>query len=204
MSVLPVCNSWEDHVWAHVNALLESNVEAGLASSSEGRFWSRGTVDPIGLFAPHPDGNDAVLNSKAGGSVRKELEGVFDRLLRNDKGELGQAARSPFHVSQTFIILGNINDLFTTFVDRLEAAAADTEPESVSPRVLLRPLLTSLINRRTLSQLLRFFAHLVLVMRLLEQPVPELAANRIIEAYVKVLEATNQVRRCRLCLTNRR
>ena len=48
---------------------------------------------------------------------------------------------------------------------------------------------------RTLSQLLRFFAHLVLVMRLLEQPVPEFAANRIIEAYVKVLEATNQVRR---------
>lgn len=32
-------------------------------------------------------------------------------------------------------------------------------------------------------------------MRLLEQPVPEFAANRIIEAYVKVLEATNQVRR---------
>ena len=126
-----MCSSWEDHVWVHVNALLESNVEAGLASSSEGRFWSRGTVDPIGPFAPHPDGNDAVLNSKAGGNVRKELEGVFDRLLRNDKGELGQAARSPFHVSQTFIILGNINDLFTTFVDRLEASAMDTEPESV-------------------------------------------------------------------------
>jgi nuclear pore complex protein Nup107 len=45
---------------------------------------------------------------------------------------------------------------------------------------------------RTLSHLLRFFAHLVLIMRLLKQAVPEYAANRILEAYVKVLEATNQ------------
>lgn len=47
---------------------------------------------------------------------------------------------------------------------------------------------------RTLSHLLRFFAHLVLVMRLFKQPVPDYAATRILEAYVKVLEATNQVR----------
>lgn len=46
---------------------------------------------------------------------------------------------------------------------------------------------------RTLSHLLRFFAHLALVLRLLDQPLPEYAANRIVEAYISVLEANNQV-----------
>ena len=40
--------------------------------------------------------------------------------------------------------------------------------------------------------MLRFFAHLVLVLRKLEQPLPEYAANKILEAYVKVLEAHDQ------------
>jgi len=45
-----------------------------------------------------------------------------------------------------------------------------------------------------LAHLLRFFAHLVLVLRQLDQPLPEYAANKILEAYVKVLEANDQVR----------
>lgn len=40
---------------------------------------------------------------------------------------------------------------------------------------------------------MRFFAHLILVLRMLEQPLPEYAANRILEAYVSVLEANDQV-----------
>lgn len=47
---------------------------------------------------------------------------------------------------------------------------------------------------RTLAHLLRFFAHLVLVLRLMDQPLPSFAANRVLEAYVKVLEANDQVR----------
>lgn len=44
----------------------------------------------------------------------------------------------------------------------------------------------------TLAHLLRFFAHLILVLRLLKQPLPAYAANRILEAYVHVLEANDQ------------
>lgn len=39
---------------------------------------------------------------------------------------------------------------------------------------------------------MRFFAHLILVLRLLKQPLPSYATNRILEAYVHVLEANDQ------------
>lgn len=45
---------------------------------------------------------------------------------------------------------------------------------------------------RTLAHLLRFFAHLILALRMLDQPLPAYAANRILEAYVNVLEANDQ------------
>lgn len=47
-------------------------------------------------------------------------------------------------------------------------------------------------RNRSLAHLLRFFAHLILVLRLLKQPLPSYAANRILEAYVHVLEANDQ------------
>jgi nuclear pore complex protein Nup107 len=129
-SVLPVCTSWEDVVWTHVNALFESHVEAGLWSSSEGRFWSRGSVKSI--ENSKLDVEDALLGSAGrGASVRGELQAIFDRMLRIEKGELAMSAKNPFHVSQTYLIIGKISDLFTTFVDRLEQAAMETEPEWV-------------------------------------------------------------------------
>jgi len=58
----------------------------------------------------------------------------------------------------------------------------------------VRPKLTTCLPPdRTLAHLLRFFAHLILVLRELKQPLPEFAANRILEAYVQVLEANDQV-----------
>ena len=48
------------------------------------------------------------------------------------------------------------------------------------------------LSCRLLARLLRFYAHLVLVLRLLKQPVPAESANRILGAYVQVLEANNQ------------
>ncbi|KAI5475321.1 nuclear pore complex protein Nup107 [Pseudohyphozyma bogoriensis] len=172
-SVLPVCNSWEDHLWAHVNALFESHLEAGLSTSSEGRFWIHGSVKDL-VSGGAADVEDVLLGSAGkGAGIRKELEGVFERLLRVDKGELGAQAKNPLRVSQTYLILGKIGDLLTSFVERLEVSAGETEPE-------------------TIAHLLRFFAHLILVLRLLKQPLPDYAANRILEAYVHVLEANDQ------------
>ncbi|GAA5998533.1 Nup84p [Rhodotorula paludigena] len=172
-SVLPVCASWEDVVWAHLNSLFEAHVEAGLAKSDAGRYWQRNSVaplDPKTSLDPEDPLVGAVAQNKA---IRQELEEVFERLLRSDKADLAAAAKNPFHVSQAYLIVGKIGELLETFVERLEAAALDTEPE-------------------TLAHLLRFFSHLILVLRLLKQPLPDYAANRILEAYVHVLEAHDQ------------
>jgi nuclear pore complex protein Nup107 len=77
------------------------------------------------------DVEDALIGTIAetGSNLHRELELIFDRMLKMDRGDLGQSAKNPFHVSQTYLILDNIGELFTTFVDRLEAAAVDTEPE---------------------------------------------------------------------------
>lgn len=131
-SILPVCTSWEDHVWVHVNALLEASIEANLSSSSEGRFWSQGEIKSVDVVNDRKrlDGEDTLLGAVGqGASVRGELEKIFDRMLRLEKGDLAQAAKNPFHVSQTYLIIGRINDLFTTFVERLEQSAGETEPE---------------------------------------------------------------------------
>ncbi|KPV74234.1 uncharacterized protein RHOBADRAFT_54084 [Rhodotorula graminis WP1] len=173
-SVLPVCSTWEDVVWVHANALFESHVEAGLASSPSGRYFHRGTVAPLDPKTTTLDPEDPLVGSAAQGkSVRQELEDVFEQLVRSDRAELAMAAKNPFHVSQAYLIVGKVESLLETFVERLEAAANETEPE-------------------TLAHLLRFFSHLILVLRLLEQPLPAYAANRILEAYVQVLEAHNQ------------
>ncbi|KAK4051974.1 Nucleoporin nup84 [Microbotryomycetes sp. JL221] len=173
-SVLPVCTTWEDIVWAHVNSLFEANVETGLWKSSQGRYWSRRSVAPLETDVFNRDVDDPLFGRiGAQTSVKSELESIFDRLLKTDKGDLGMSAKNPFHVSQTYLIVNRVSDLFTTFVERLEHAANETEPD-------------------TLAHLLRFFAHLVLVMRLMNQPLPDYATNRILEAYVQVLEASEQ------------
>lgn len=134
-SVLPVCSSWEDVVWAHINSLFESHIEAGLASSPAGRYWQRESVAPMKEKAPL-DPEDPLIGPAAasGRPVRDELEDMFEKLVRSDKPELSMAAKNPFRVAQAYLIVGKVGNLLETFVERLEAAAADTEPEYVQVR----------------------------------------------------------------------
>ncbi|GAA5895279.1 Nup84p [Sporobolomyces salmoneus] len=173
-SVLAVSSSWEDVVWAHLNSLFEAHLEASLALSESGRYWTR-TPHSIAPAPEKLDSEDPLFGSvsQPGQGVRSQLEGIFEKLLKSDKTELQMAAKNPFHVSQMYLIVDKVGHLLETFVERLESAAGETEPE-------------------TLAHLLRFFAHLILVLRLLKQPLPSYAANRILEAYVHVLEANDQ------------
>jgi nuclear pore complex protein Nup107 len=138
-SVLPVCSTWEDVVWAHLNSLFESHIEAGLAVSPSGRYWQQGSVAAL-PSKPDLDPEDDLLGKAISKPVRQELEQVFERLVRSDKAVLAAAAKNPFHLSQAYLIVGKLGELIETFVERLEAAAADTEPECVlSPRFLFPP-----------------------------------------------------------------
>lgn len=137
-SVLPVCETWEDVVWVHLNALFEAHVEAGLASSPSGRYFQRGTVAPLDPKAPL-DPEDPLVGAAAQGKpVRQALEDVFEQLVRSDRAELATAAKNPFHVSQAYLIVDKVGRLLETFVERLEAAATETEPECVLPLFFVR------------------------------------------------------------------
>ncbi|GAA5834612.1 hypothetical protein JCM3766R1_003616 [Sporobolomyces carnicolor] len=173
-SVLAVSASWEDVVWTHLNSLFEAHLESSLTLSEAGRFWTR-TPHSVAPAPDKLDSEDPLFDSvsRPGEGVRAQLEGIFDKLLKSEKAELQLAAKNPFHVSQMYLIVDKVGPLLETFVERLESAAMETEPD-------------------TLAHLLRFFAHLILVLRLLKQPLPAYAANRILEAYVHVLEANDQ------------
>jgi len=130
-SVLPVCNSWEDQLWTHINALFESHVDASLLSAQEGRYWSRGSAQKsVGPPPGASDANDPLLGSAAKGvSVRQELESIFDRVATADKVEIAAAARDPFHVSQTYLIVNKVDELLVTFADRIEQHAVEMDNE---------------------------------------------------------------------------
>lgn len=131
-SVLPVCSSWEDVVWTHVNSLFESHIEAGLASSQDGRYWQRGSVAPLNAKTILDPENPLIGPAAASGRpLRAELEEVFESLIRSDQAELSVAAKNPFRVAQAYLITGKVGNLLETFVDRLEVAAVDTQPEYV-------------------------------------------------------------------------
>lgn len=61
--------------------------------------------------------------------MRTQLEGIFEKLLKSEKADLQLAAKNPFHVSQMYLIVDKIGHLLETFVERLESAAGETEPE---------------------------------------------------------------------------
>lgn len=54
---------------------------------------------------------------------------MFDKVRKLEFGDLNNASRHPFRVSQTHLIVDKVDELFTTFVDRMEQAAEDTEEE---------------------------------------------------------------------------
>lgn len=89
--------------------------------------------------------------------------------IASQSGPVAEAARNPLYVTQKQVLLGDASAHLDTFADRL-------------------PSLPSAVPDALIGPLLRFFAHLVLVLRTLGQDVPESAANAILEAYLRVLE----------------
>lgn len=115
-SVLPVCRSWEDHLWARVNALLEAEID-GILGRSGNYFQSLDTTQ----LQPIESG------SRQQQSIPQAMQDTCNTLLKDPK--LQQDAKHLFRVAQSWIILNRINDLLTSFVTRLdESADALDEP----------------------------------------------------------------------------
>ncbi|KAG1856995.1 nuclear pore protein 84/107 [Suillus subalutaceus] len=105
-------------------------------------------------------------------------EEEWEREATSTLETLGSVHFSPtadhaFHVSQLAIILDRTSSLLETFAAGLKDGNFDPESSEY-------PTMT------------RFFAHLCLYLRMIDIPVPPLATQVVLEAYLQVLEAAGQ------------
>lgn len=184
-SVIHVSQSWEELLWAHVNAKLEAAVDLKL---DERHSWWSQESNPD-LFDEGEHGAVQVLQGaiasiptpapQAGNASKSEikvgsLHGVFDKLSQTQAHSIHLQANNPYRLVQRSIISNNLPDLFNRFADNLGDMQTALEPA-------------------TFARLLRFFAHLILYLRLLSISLPDFACNAILSCYVQVLEAVGEV-----------
>ncbi|KAM4747248.1 nuclear pore complex protein Nup107 [Rhinophrynus dorsalis] len=99
--LLPVCESWEDTVWAHfkvmVDSLVEQEIRASTLSSS--------------------DADDELPREYL--EANWTLEGVFEELQATDKKRVLEENKEHYHIIQKFIILANLDGLMDEFSEWL-------------------------------------------------------------------------------------
>ncbi|KAF8321303.1 hypothetical protein DL93DRAFT_2130809 [Clavulina sp. PMI_390] len=156
--------TWEDHLWARVSALLEDRVDTLL--SRYGGFWSTGDTQAIqdelsALAEDNDDDDDEAAFEEHIEAALKELEGV----KVNSRFDFSQS----FHWAQYHIILDRTDEMFESYAAQLQ------EPNGL-------PQTSEQIQQ------LRFFAHFCLFLRQIGRDVPLDAANIILQAYIAHLE----------------
>lgn len=171
--------SWEEHLWAHVNASLENRIEAAFERQSEagaGEWWSQesdgGTNGVVKLIELK---TATTTSSSAKTDVPTELRDIFSGLKGSGSAGVASAALrlqsdDPYRLVQRAIILDELPDLFVQVEARLDEMRAAIPPKRY-------------------AHLCRFFAHLVLYLRLLgRDELPAVPCNSILRHYVEVLE----------------
>lgn len=140
-ALLPVCQGWEDLLWAHTRVLVDVCVEKEIRSVS------------VREYVPVPD---SYWNFKM------TISDIFNELDANPDPEVHQETLSPDRIIQKLIILDKIPELMSHMLEWIQA-------DSSQPH------------------LIRFLAHLVLVLRLLAKSHNEDIGDEVLKAYVKVL-----------------
>ncbi|XP_030071286.1 nuclear pore complex protein Nup107 [Microcaecilia unicolor] len=98
--LLPVCDTWEDTVWAHFRVMVDSLVE------QEIRVSVMSTYETEELPREYLDANWT-------------LEKVFEELQATDKKRVLEENKEHYHVIQKFIILGGVDGLMDEFSEWL-------------------------------------------------------------------------------------
>lgn len=122
-SVQPVCDSWDDHLWAHYNALSQRRLESFLRDY--------GRVADFGNF-PAP--------ALEGPTVAEVLDG----LLHAEDAELSHEARQPMRIIQARLITGQLDALIVDMHNQLLAVQNGGEATIATRPAVLR-LVTHLI-----------------------------------------------------------
>lgn len=118
-SVLAVAKSWEDHLWARINALIEVQIDAILEKAEDNYFQSSAAGQQE---AQEPSATERQL---AKNPIPETLQTIFNGLLAEQK--LHNEARSPFHVAQSWVVLNRISDLLDSFASKLEQSNTDLD-----------------------------------------------------------------------------
>ncbi|RUP32842.1 107-domain-containing protein [Jimgerdemannia flammicorona] len=113
--VLPVCTSWEDIVWTHYNALIESRIEKHLRRHGK----------MIHSELPVPTSADDLT-----------VEEIFDRAKQSEPDDWRGSAVFPFHIIQAMIILNQTRPLIESMTDNLGAILQDPVHEASQPHML--------------------------------------------------------------------
>ncbi|KAI9627328.1 hypothetical protein H4Q26_017426 [Puccinia striiformis f. sp. tritici PST-130] len=138
-SVLPVCYTWEDHVWCHINSIFEHQVDRILESNQLGYYWTHGALPPSNNNEQDASDDELITASLQPRNTDRQI--IPQRSNEDEQTSLAESARNPFHVAQMWLAIDKINDLFTSFADRLRTASEDFTPrvlDSEASNAILR------------------------------------------------------------------
>ncbi|KIJ51179.1 hypothetical protein M422DRAFT_223628 [Sphaerobolus stellatus SS14] len=157
--VKEACKTWEDHLWARVATLFEEKMSEATTMLGP-NFWERDSLD----VEPPKSTMDIAEFERA---ALEEAREVLGKMV--DLNVEGPGPEDPFHLTQLRVILDQADPLLQDFAHYL---GGDN------------------LNRNTAhyARLTRFFAHLCLFFDFIGVPISPLVSQRILEAYVTVLE----------------
>ncbi|KAJ3194642.1 hypothetical protein HDU82_002376, partial [Entophlyctis luteolus] len=170
-TVLPVCKTWEDYVWAHYNHYLDSVLDNHLAMFPQ-------------VFGP----DDEEKNGQLTESTKLPAE-LFEWLSRNENARLSAAAQNPFRIIQAMIILDRVDPLLESIHQQLlQESASILQLPSVLRFVVhfilaLRSVSYPMTSRDSANHIIKAF----IVMLVAAQK------NEIVTNYIAQLPATDQI-----------
>lgn len=191
-SVLNVSTTWDAQLWAHANARLESTIDYKLNKLDN--WWSQDAADRFGLSANSKELGSVQLHDLRipGSTLDKttmdsrtflekdaplaiELRDVFVKLGQTEQNNIHIQANHPFRIVQRAIILSELPALLTHIESLLPSMRVTVSPQQY-------------------ARLTRFFAHLILFLRLIKwDNMPnDIVCNSILKAYVDVLESVGE------------
>lgn len=182
-SVLSVSPTWESQLWAYVNNKLEARIDQNLDNS--GSWWSQeasstfGSAKDLGSVQlsefPLPSGQGPRLDQETDSPLAVQLREVFVKLAQTEQHGIHLQANHPFRIVQRAVILSEVPALLTHI-------------ESLLPSIKVT------VSHLQYARLVRFFAHLILYLRLLrwDKMPNDVVCNSILKTYVDILETAGE------------
>ncbi|KAJ2384052.1 Nucleoporin nup84, partial [Coemansia sp. RSA 2603] len=169
--VVLVCESWEDHVWAYVNTMVETQIDQGIKDSGL-------------LYTPAQSTSLEHVKSKY--PPIRDIKHVFDSLKTHESDNMRAQASSPFRQLQAAIIENVFPQYLAEYARKLRNQQLPDEESDI-----LRVVVHSALYVRSIGFALPIDAVDIVI----EEYVERLALNdrELVALYVSHLHADKQV-----------